>query len=230
MPLDFNGRYALEEFDNIASQMIQDYPQTKQWYEEARVQLIEAIGREKDPIQRAKLKIKSLQECSKDLQENNQYSLQVIRIYARKLKRNLELLETIRKSPIGKVFFKDVLQKYEDVREKRFKKEKSTKFYIKNNKTSGIQELKQNELVDLSEIETEELMRLKTEIKRLERKFAYLKVTNKELRIRADRLANRQYFTSEVVDDFIKNSSIKKVFFHTAVKKYKKDENAELCR
>lgn len=230
MPLDFDAEAVLEEFDNMASSTIQDYPQTEQWYVETREQLVEAIAREKAPIPRANLKIKALNKHTSDLEDSNKSLIKAIRIHAARLKRNLELLETVKNSSAGKVLFKDVLQKYEEVREKRLIPKTPTKFYRKTNNSSKKQELQDNTLENLNELEEQELKQLKTKIKSLERKLAYLKATNKELTVRNNRLSDRVSFTRQVVNDFNKSSSLKKVFFHDAVKKYEQYNEEELYR
>jgi len=230
IPLDFDEETVLKEFDDMASLMIKDYPQTEEWYAETRKQLVEAIAREKEPLPRAHLKTNSLKKHIEDLEYANKCLIEEIRIHAARLKRNLELLETVKNSSVGKVFFKDVLQKYEEVRDKRLKTKKIAKFYRKTNNSLENQKLQDDMAENLSEMEEQELKQLKTKIRSLERKLAFLKVTKKELTARKNRLADRAFFTKQVVDDFNKSSILKKVFFHEAVKKYKQYNEDDIDR
>ena len=228
MPLEFDEEIVLQEFDAKSSEMIQDYPQTEEWYKEAREKLVEAIAIEKDPLKRARLKVEALRNGTKELEEDNEVLIRRCMLEASNLRQNLELLEAIKNSPVGNVFFKKIIEEYEKLRkEEKIDEKQTTRFRVKSKnqgKSTDKSEKDKNEIPrNLSESEQQELDELTVEIQSLEPKYLFLKGTNIELKGRYNSIRTKEYFTSKVVDKIRQSSSLKKLFVLGAVRKHKKE-------
>lgn len=107
-------RTILTEFDEISGPIIANYPQTAEWYEQARAALEARLARQNDPearierkIARLEAKINSQTEKISRLQEKNEKLTGM-------LEKSLDFMEDVRRSPVGKMFFGKKLRKYEE--------------------------------------------------------------------------------------------------------------------
>lgn len=104
----------LAGFDETSKTIIENYPQTAEWYANTREALEARLARQNDPkarterkIARLEAKINSQAEKISRLQEKNEK-------LTRMLEKALDFMETVRKSPVGKMFFGRKLKKYEE--------------------------------------------------------------------------------------------------------------------
>lgn len=103
-PTELNGETILSEFNNISASVIKDYPKTEQWYITQRENIKRIIARE-NPVKRLEKKIEMLTNENKRLQDNNSYLVSKNSSLSKMLSKSLDFIESVKKSPVGKVFF-----------------------------------------------------------------------------------------------------------------------------
>lgn len=100
---------AISSFDTEAQKVMQEYPETSSWYEKARTKLLGVIQDTNDPEQR----IKRLLEENEKLKQQKSDLVKRNGELATRLSATLDFAETVKRSPVGKVFFRKPIERLE---------------------------------------------------------------------------------------------------------------------
>lgn len=122
-PYNKNGEYTpfegtvegiLSEFDSNSKTIIENYPQTEEWYKEKREEVKAVVERETDPEEQNKRRIEYLEKRVSALEKNKNELLSKLSKSTEMLEKALRFIGKVKSSPVGKVFFARGIKKYEE--------------------------------------------------------------------------------------------------------------------
>lgn len=118
---DENGNLAqvdekqlLEDFDKMAETMSKEYPKTKEWYDKKREEVQKVLSELNSPEARMKAEMENLRKANAVIVEENKSLRTDLGKTRDMLKKTLDFMEEVKKSPVGKIFFRKGLKKYEE--------------------------------------------------------------------------------------------------------------------
>lgn len=104
----------LEDFDKMAKTMKKEYPKTKEWYDKKREELQKALAEFNSPEARFKAEMSALRKENSALKTKNEALTKNNEKLTDMLGKALDFMEEVKKSPVGKLFFRKGLKKYEE--------------------------------------------------------------------------------------------------------------------
>ena len=104
----------LEDFDKMAETMSAEYPKTKEWYDKKREEVKKALSEFNSPEVRLKVEMDELRKANGVLIAENKSLRTDLGKTRDMLKKTLDFMEEVKKSPVGKIFFRKGLKKYEE--------------------------------------------------------------------------------------------------------------------
>lgn len=113
-PFPSTPEEVLSEFDEVSGSIIENYPNTAEWYAKTREALKVVAEKEADPEKQNKDRIEFLERKVARLEREKRDLIQRNSKLTSMLEKTLEFMDTVRKSPVGKIFFGKSLKKYED--------------------------------------------------------------------------------------------------------------------
>ncbi len=114
MPAEFNLEEVMEEFDTNSKPIMENYPKTAEWFEETRATLKEKAEKELDPEIRTQRKIEFLENRVKKLENDKKDLLNRNSRLLDRLEKSIKFINEVKRSPVGKIFFKKGIQSLEE--------------------------------------------------------------------------------------------------------------------
>lgn len=222
-PCDFSEEEVRSVFEETSRDIKLNYPGTVAWYQKIAEELESRMAEENDPIKRKELKIRALKLKKGRLEHSiSDYTDGI----ERKLKTvgvSLDCIEKIKKNPLGKKFFVDGLEEYNE-KAKRYaspsEKEERTEEELKQEKARQEKEKKEKSKEEAKKV-LGPIELLEAEEKELADTVRTLGLQNEFLKLRYTRLRNMEYYAEKFIGKVRKSFIGKKIFISKALKEYK---------
>ena len=225
---DIDGIYeeteesVLRQFDSNASIVVAAYPETKEWYEQTRRVLVKKFKEEQTLDFQLDRKIRELTERITVLENKNEVLAERNEDNVKEINAYLKLLERVKRHPIARKIFREVLDKKEvdkDIYEKKLDEEQR----ITNLRNADNQRARRTaEIIARAKKEQIDDERI-AKIEALEEKVSVLEERYRNLYVQENRLMNMRRSARGFITELERTAITKRVFIMRAKHEYERE-------
>lgn len=212
----------LRQFDSNADMVVAAYPETREWYEQTRRVLVKKFKEEQSLNFQLDRRIRELTDKIETLENKNEIIAEKNETRVKEINAYLKLLEKVKRHPIARKIFREVLEKKEEEKED-YEKKLGDEQHVKVLKNADAEHRRRtSELLARAKKEQEDDDRI-PQIEALQERLDVLEERNRRLTAQQTKLTSMTYSAKGFVKSVEEAAIAKRVFIMRAKIEYERE-------